>query len=198
MGERLLSLVFLLFLFLAFPFESYSQCPGNRPTPVVDISGTTTICQGETATITFEATPDTRVAYKINSGANQITIIPSNGLRTINTDISSTFELAYIEYIQGNNCRQTITGSATVTVLQNATISNPSNKNQQICYNSALANINFNIGGGGTGATVSGLPQGLNGLYSNGVFSISGNPIEAGTFNYTVNTTGNCIQTSQT
>ncbi len=91
------------------------------------------------------------------------------------------------------------TDEMVLTVLGDATISDPSNKNQTVCINNAISNINFNITDAGTGATATGLPAGLNGSFDAGVFTISGTPTEAGIFNYTVNTTGNCTgqQTSQ-
>jgi hypothetical protein len=42
--------------------------------------------------------------------------------------------------------------------------------------------------GGGTGATVTGLPSGVNGIYSGGTFTINGTPTVSGSF--TVTTTG--------
>ncbi len=85
-----------------------------------------------------------------------------------------------------------------ITMLADATITNPGNKTQTICFNSAIAPIIFTIGGAGSGATVSGLPTGVTGSYSSGTFTISGTPSVTGTFNYTVNTTGTCPQTSET
>ena len=49
---------------------------------------------------------------------------------------------------------------------------------------------------GATGAGVTGLPSGVTGTYNAGVFTISGIPTESGTFNYTVTTTGPCINPS--
>lgn len=87
-----------------------------------------------------------------------------------------------------------------LTVLKNATISDPADKNQDVCINTAISNIAFNIAEAGTGATASGLPAGISGTFQNGVFTIAGTPTVVGTFKYTVNTTGNCNsqQTSQT
>ena len=65
-------------------------------------------------------------------------------------------------------------------------------QNQTLCINTALTNITFAVGGGATGASVSGLPAGVNGNFSGGTFTISGTPTAAGTFNYTVTTTGGC------
>jgi hypothetical protein len=45
---------------------------------------------------------------------------------------------------------------------------------------------------GATGASVTGLPAGVNGSWSANVVTISGTPSESGTFNYTVTLTGGC------
>ncbi|RBA27302.1 hypothetical protein, partial [Flavobacterium tibetense] len=45
---------------------------------------------------------------------------------------------------------------------------------------------------GATGATFSGLPAGVTGSWAGNVATISGTPTAAGTFNYTVTTTGGC------
>src|SRR5439155_487651 len=89
--------------------------------------------------------------------------------------------------------------SGTITVNPDATISLTSaagTNAQTPCINTAITNITYAIGGGGTGATVSGLPSGVTGSFSAGVFTISGTPTAAGTFNYTVTTTGTCTQTT--
>jgi hypothetical protein len=79
----------------------------------------------------------------------------------------------------------------TLILCEDATISLTSNNNtQSICPASAIANITYNIGGGASGANVSGLPAGVNGSYNSGVFTISGTPTVTGSFNYTVTTTG--------
>ena len=41
---------------------------------------------------------------------------------------------------------------------------------------------------------MTGLPTGVSGVYSGGVFTISGTPTVSGTFNYTVTTIGTCTQ----
>jgi len=67
---------------------------------------------------------------------------------------------------------------------------------QTLFLGSAITNITYSITGGGTGATVTGLPAGVTGSYLAGIFTISGTPTLSGPFNYTVNTTGTCVQTS--
>lgn len=82
----------------------------------------------------------------------------------------------------------------TINILQpcsNATLNlNTGNNIQSVCENSSITNILYTIGGSATGATVSGLPLGINGTFNNGTINISGTPTEIGIFNYTVTTTG--------
>ncbi|MCA0232344.1 MAG: ExeM/NucH family extracellular endonuclease [Bacteroidetes bacterium] len=65
---------------------------------------------------------------------------------------------------------------------------------QTLCATTAITPITYAIGGGGTGATVSGLPDGVTGSFNAGVFTISGSPTTAvgSPFNYTVTTSGGC------
>jgi len=53
-----------------------------------------------------------------------------------------------------------------------------------------VTDIAFDLGGNATGVTVTGLPTGVTGSLNQGVYTISGTPLESGTFNYTLNTTG--------
>ncbi len=94
------------------------------------------------------------------------------------------------------------TATGTITVNDNSTLSlssAPGSNVQTVCINTAIANITYAVGGGGTSAsiTVGSLPAGVNGTYSGGIFTISGIPTASGTFNFTVGTTGPCINTSQ-
>jgi gliding motility-associated-like protein len=90
------------------------------------------------------------------------------------------------------SCLQT-TASGTITVMPSATItltSAPGTDTQTVCNATPIADIDYFIGGSGTGAFATGLPAGVTGTYSGGTFTISGTPTLAGTFNYTVTTTG--------
>ncbi len=69
-------------------------------------------------------------------------------------------------------------------------VSAPSTNNQTLCVNSPLGNIVYTLGPSITGATVTGLPPGITGTYNPGQFLISNSPSAAGTYNYTVTTSG--------
>ncbi|HNA17298.1 MAG TPA: gliding motility-associated C-terminal domain-containing protein, partial [Ferruginibacter sp.] len=88
--------------------------------------------------------------------------------------------------------------SGTITVNANSTIALSSaagTDNQSLCNGNAILPITYTIGGGGTGASITAgaLPAGVTGTFAAGVFTISGTPTVSGTFNYTVTTTGPCI-----
>ena len=82
--------------------------------------------------------------------------------------------------------------NGTITVQSQTITLNSANSTQTVCINSPIANIQYTTGGTVTGASVSILPagSGLSGSYISGLFIISGSPAAAGTFNYTVSTSG--------
>lgn len=87
--------------------------------------------------------------------------------------------------------------SCSGTVVANSTLTRTSangTDGQTVCLGSGITNITYLVGGSGTGASVSGLPSGVNSSYNAGskVLTISGTPTVTGTFNYTVTTTGPC------
>jgi hypothetical protein len=67
--------------------------------------------------------------------------------------------------------------------------SGPGTINQALCVNTAISTITYAVNGA-TGAGATGLPPGVSGIYSLGVFTISGTPTSGGIYNYTVTTTG--------
>ncbi|SDS07993.1 T9SS type A sorting domain-containing protein [Gramella sp. MAR_2010_147] len=100
-----------------------------RPVPAVTISSNSPICSGQTSTLNFSGTPDTRVTYRRGNGSDQTIDIPSSGTATITTaalTANTTYNLRSIQYLTAPNCTvSSLTDSTTVTVTQppTATIS---------------------------------------------------------------------------
>jgi hypothetical protein len=88
----------------------------------------------------------------------------------------------------------TVNSNAAHTISLSSGSSTPA-----LCQNTLLGtNMVYAIGGGATGAGVTGLPSGMSGSFSSGTFTISGTPTTGGTYNYTVTTTGNGCATAVT
>ncbi|MGX7668990.1 hypothetical protein ACWPKD_15215, partial [Flavobacterium pedocola] len=81
------------------------------------------------------------------------------------------------------------TATGTITVNPQNTIA--AGTSQTVCINTAITTINLATTGA-TGATFAGLPAGVTGSWAANTATISGTPTVAGTFNYTVTTTGGC------
>jgi len=94
-------------------------------------------------------------------------------------------------------CNQSLTGTITVGTTSTLTlISAPSTTNQTLCWNAPTTDIVYQIGGGATGAHVSGLPPGVTTSVIGSVVTIYGAPAVSGLFPFTVTTIGGCsIQT---
>ncbi|MEO4006056.1 T9SS type B sorting domain-containing protein [Flavobacterium sp. CAU 1735] len=95
------------------------------PPPTATISGTTTVCSGETTVITFTGTPLATVAYTIDGGSEQQIILNASGTGTISTTTAGTYALVRATTSGIPACSQNLTGSATITIkpLPTATIS---------------------------------------------------------------------------
>lgn len=146
------------------------------------------------------STPLVNVEYSITNGTNAtVTGLPAGVLGAYtsgNFKITGTPSVAgtfnYTITITGPGAPATATGTILVTPNTTLAISSATGSNAQTrCINVAIANISYAVTNG-TGATVTGLPAGVTGVYNNGVFTISGTPTITGTFNYTINTIGGC------
>jgi len=150
----------------------------------------------------------TNITFAVSGGATGATVtgLPeglttnySGGIFTINGTPTASGSFPYTITTTGACVQATATG--TITVSPNAAISLTSgggSNNQTRCISTAISTITYAITGGGTGATVTGLPTGVNGTYSGGTFTISGTPTVSGSFPYTVTSTGSCNQTTAT
>jgi gliding motility-associated-like protein len=191
----------------------------NTTGPCINPTATGTITVTANATITLTSAPGTdnqtvcinvpitNIVYAVaGSGTGGsvsglppgVTGVFTGGTLTISGTPTTTGTFNYTVTTTGPCGTPTATG--TITVDPDATInltSAPGTEAQELCINLPIANITYAVGGSGTGATVTGLPAGVNGVFAGGVFTISGTPSVAGTFNYTVTTTGVCASASR-
>lgn len=91
-----------------------------NPMPTVTISGSTTVCQGQSATVNFNGTPNALVTYTYNSGPMQMIVLNASGTATIVTpalSASSMFCLVSVTSSGILNCTTSLSGCAVINVL---------------------------------------------------------------------------------
>ena len=153
--------------FYAESYNTTTNCIGSPrtavkltiiATPTATISGTTSICGGNTAVVSFNGTPNAIVTYTINGGVNQTITLNTSGLASITTPVlnnNSTYTLVSCMSPLLNTCSSLLSGSAVITVNNSATASISSVA--QICSGSnatvsftgtANATVTYTINGG--------------------------------------------------
>uniref|UniRef100_UPI003BF91618 discoidin domain-containing protein n=1 Tax=Rubrolithibacter danxiaensis TaxID=3390805 RepID=UPI003BF91618 len=190
------------------------SCVGNTFTVTITVnpkpsvtSQTATICSGSSFTVTPSGVPAGTtytwsaplVTGGLTGGSAQATGVSSIS-QTLTNPTTSVQTATYTVTPAAGGCTGN-TFTVTVTVNPSAVITLTSAAGttaQTLCINTPITPITYSVTGGGTGAGVTGLPAGVTGNFSGGVFSISGTPTTSGTFNYTVTTTGTCTQTTAT
>lgn len=170
--------------------------------PVLNsVTNNTPICTGGNAVFNLSGTPNATITYTVNSGGSQTVALNAAGTATVTINGATVTTTMNISSIATPACTAPLAVSSIVSVNTAASItltSAAATANQTRCVNVPITNITYAIANGGTGATVTGLPAGLTGTFSGGVFTISGIPTATGTFNYTVTTTGGCSAASAT
>ena len=180
-----------------------SNCTGTTRTLAISLQGCgldanfngtpRTICVGSSVTFTNTSTGTTGgTSYNWNFGSGATpgtagTIGPHTV--TYSTTGSKTVSLTITE---GASNTETQANYITVNPVNTITLtSGAGTNNQTVCTNTAITTITYSTTSA-TGATISGLPTGVNGSWVSNVVSISGIPTFSGTYNYTVTLTGGC------
>lgn len=122
--------------------------------PTATILGTTTICSGSTATITFNGTANATVTYTVNGGADQTIVLNASGTATITTPAltaTTTYALVSVTASSTTACSQAQTGSVVITVTPSIT-PNVTFSYAQACINATASPLpvltaNFSSGG---------------------------------------------------
>jgi gliding motility-associated-like protein len=192
-----------------FPYTiSSSTGCGNLLSGVINVSPVQSISyvSGNTNQVACQYTSIDPINFIVSSGVNAITITPAfpagisysliNGIVTISGTPTSATSLAqnYTITTQGT-CGPQATYSVTFDIRPEATITLITGSgpiNQAVCQSSAIIPIRFTIGGGATGIVIPTLPAGLTLTLDplTGIYSIQGNPLVNGIFNFPITTTG--------
>lgn len=85
--------------------------------PAASIAGSTTICEGQSASITFTGTPDATVTYQAG-GTNQTIVLDAagNGTMTAAPSVTTAYTLVSVQVNPPGGCSSTLSGSATITI----------------------------------------------------------------------------------
>ncbi|MFV8349777.1 PKD-like domain-containing protein [Flavobacterium sp. GT2P42] len=170
-----------------------------NPLPTSTAGGSQTICSNATATVSGTNSTNGTISWTENGAgsitAGATTLTPTYAPTAADAGTTVTLTMT----VTSNNACTPQTATATYTIIVNplptlTLTSIPATTSQTLCINTASTDIKYDVGGTGTGASVSGLPAGVIGVYkaSQNSFIISGTPTVAGTFNYTVTTSGGC------
>ncbi|BDU23969.1 hypothetical protein FLGSB24_07130 [Flavobacterium sp. GSB-24] len=171
--------------------------------PVATISGNATICQNASSpniTLTNPQPLPVTITYNINGGSNATVNLAASS--TVNIAVPTTssgvfaYNLVNVAYQSSPTCSNLLLGSATVTVNPVHTLT--AGGNRSVCQNSAMTDITMTLGGGATGANVTGLPAGVTSSVSGNTLTISGTPTVSGVFPYNITTTGNSCTAATT
>ncbi len=159
-----------------------SGVSSNNPTiclasALTDITFTTT---GAVTSVTISGLP-AGVTYSYVGNLVTITGTPTG---------SGSFP--YSVSMIGGCGSNTASGIITVTPTSILNFTSAFGTNAQTkCINTSITNITYTVSGA-TGVTDSGLPAGVTGNLSGGIYTISGTSLVSGTFNYTLTLTGGC------
>lgn len=174
-------------------------------TPSVSIlASATTICAG--LSTTFTATPTrggTTPTYQWYKGSSPIinatsstytstSLADNDQISVVMTaDLSGTYSCVDATFNGGITSTSNVI-TITVNPIHTITLSSAAaTESQTACINTALTSITYSLGGGATGATVTGLPSGVTATVNGTILTISGTPTVSGSFNYSIATTGN-------
>jgi gliding motility-associated-like protein len=159
-----------------------------------NVTGGTTICSGSTSgLLTLSGHTGTVVKWESSvSPFSTWTDIANTGTTYTSGPLTQTTEFRAV--VQSGVCPAANSSSQTVIVTPDNTItlsSGAGTNNQTPCINTPLSTITFTTTGA-AGASFSGLPAGVTGVWGSNIITISGSPSVAGSFPYTVTLTGGC------
>ena len=182
--------------------DTTTNCSSASATGIVTILPDVTMALGSANNVQTLCvnTPISSIVYNTTNGATNVTSsgLPTGVTGTFNSGIytitgTPTLVGTYNYSVTTSGGCGSVTLNGTINVSPNVTMNLTSGSNNQtVCINTAIATIAYTTGNGATNVTSSGLPSGVTGVYNAGVYTITGTPTLAGTYNYSVTTSGGC------
>ena len=157
------------------------------------------VCTGTVLnTITYDVYGATNATFTAFPGfvSGSFTPNANGGVVSISGLPNPAGNYPYSFTTSGPSCTP-ITVNGTIVVAGNNTLAVSSGPpNQQVCLDSAITNITFNVNGSPTSVVATGLPPGIVGSWSGSTFTIAGAAASTGSFIYTITSSGGpCSQT---
>ena len=192
----------------SYSISSTTTC-GNPLTGTIIVNPLQSIgyLSGNTNQVACQNTPIDPINFLVSGGVNTVTFTPAlpaginfnivsgiltvSGTPTVATSVAQNYTIT----TQGS-CGSSATYSITFDIRPEATITLTSGSgsiNQSVCQSSAITPITFTIGGGATGVIFPNpMPNGVTWSFNagTGVYTIQGNPLVNGIFNFPITTTG--------
>ncbi|NHM01045.1 beta strand repeat-containing protein, partial [Flavobacterium difficile] len=152
-----------------------------------------TICPGNFGELTFTGAPGTVVTFTEGSNVYTTPPIGPSGQYVWTTPFPLTSTTIYnLTNAAVGTSNTPLTSTATITVLNTNTVS-ASSSNPTLCINTPLTPIITHTTTNATGiGTPTGLPLGVNAIWTSNTIEISGTPSVSGVFNYSIPLTGGC------
>ena len=149
------------------------------------VSGPTSICEGESATLTASTTGNEgTMSYQWSPGTTLNTTSGASVIATPTSNQSYGVTPTVTNVVNGVSCTATASSvTHTIGVTSLPTITAPANKDQTVCAGGQIASIQFICSSNCT-VTESDLPAGL--TFNANIGLISGRPTESGTYTITV------------
>jgi hypothetical protein len=180
---------------------------GCKRTQTVDVTvnpdTTLTWTSGSATPTTCINNAITDIVYAVGNGTAVATGLPAGVTGT--SDSSGVFTISGTPTVSGSFpftvsatglCLPATSLTGTITVNPDTTLSlTTGGASQTVCVNNPIVSNVYAVTDA-TAVSATGLPAGLTESFVNGVYTFSGTPTVAGEYNYTVTTSGSCVQQS--
>lgn len=169
-----------------------------------DVTLTLTSAAGTDAQTVCTNIPITSITYSTTNNPTTVTVTglpagiagvyaPATGVFTISGSSAATGTFSYTVSTSGGCGTASQTGTITISPDVTIALSSAAGTDAQtVCINTPIVNIDYTTTNNPITVNAIGLPAGVTGNFTGGVYTLSGTPTVDGIFNYTLTTSGGC------